>query len=132
MCQPEAAAETIHTVIAEQLADGSWSDDAEGRGEAFATAFAMLTLLLLPEAESLHSSAAAAAWLLQHQRSDGSWPVTPILRIPPPMLRDPASRAEWRTNEPGTGVILEDERRIFTTASVVWALSVYARMAAPG
>ena len=56
------------------------------------------------------------------QNADRSWPSALILRIPPPLTTDPGRRSKWGSGA-GTGVIISDQRRCFTTAAVLSALA---------
>jgi squalene-hopene/tetraprenyl-beta-curcumene cyclase len=124
--------ELADTLLTQQKADGSWDHAADiaGPGNVFETAFAALALLLLGEAKTRAPVIKAVAWLVDAQREDGSWSSVPILRIPPPHVRDPATMAHWRRSDMGTGVIIADERRLFTSAAALWALHEFAGGAA--
>lgn len=124
VCRSFEAARAIRSLMDTQYKDGSWADSDGSEGEAFATAFSMLSLMLYPDTVAKAASA-SAAWLMERQRADGSWPVVPTLRLPPPGLQEPSTFSDWKTKAIGTGVVVEDERRIFTTAAVIWALSIY-------
>jgi hypothetical protein len=56
------------------------------------------------------------------QAEDGGWPSDPVLRIPPPDLVEPSSYRAWRADALGTGVVVRDQHRLFTTAACVSAL----------
>jgi len=61
--------------------------------------------------------------LLTQQLADGSWRASARLRIPPPNLKDPRIQWNWDEENPGIGSLLLDQRRIFTTATALRALS---------
>jgi hypothetical protein len=63
-------------------------------------------------------------WLLDLQASDGSWEGTARLRIPIPGDKNPDAYTEWQIGRRSEGGINLDERRIFTTATVISALHV--------
>ena len=44
------------------------------------------------------------------------------------MLKDPDEFKKWRTNGQGTGVVIQDRGRQFTTAAAVWALTAHRSM----
>jgi hypothetical protein len=111
-----------------QNEEGGWSREAGQEGEAFETAFSILALSLRPEKESRTSAERGIRWLLRNQLPDGSWKTAPILRIPEPMVSDPETVERWRTNQEGSGVIIEDQERIFSSAAAHWALAAYHRM----
>jgi len=104
------------------LEDGRQS----GRISAFATSFGLLTLLLAASAQT-PAVETAARWLIENQCLDGSWRSSPILRIPPPSARSPIDDREWPTDVLGTGVVVSDKARLFTTSAAVWALAQYRR-----
>lgn len=125
---PSQAAKTCSYLLAQQHEDGGWSDNSGGESEVFATAFIVLSLLLFPDEARLRAVERGTAWLLLQQNAEGSWPTAPILRIPPPMVHDPEAVNVWRTNDEGTGVIIEDQAGIFTSAAVLWSLAVFKSM----
>ena len=124
-------ARTARALLAIRNPDGAWGDGHPGVADshAFATAHALLGLLLAePDPSSDDAAAAAARWLLDTQCEDGSWPTRPILRIPDAHVTDPRRPGE-RPQRLGTGIVVADHRRCFTAATVVHALHVYLRTA---
>lgn len=118
----------IRGLLTARNADGGWGDAPDGpviTSHPFATAHGLLSALLAPCEDDLEEIAAtASAWLLNCQNRDGSWPSVPILRIPDAHVtnaREPTGRAP----RAGTGLVVADQRRVFTTAAVVHALDVY-------
>jgi hypothetical protein len=126
----QQAKETIQYLVSQQRKDGGWSDSDSNESEVFATSFILLALLLFPDSVSLAAAGNGIAWLLRNQRKNGGWPTAPILRIPPPMVKEPETVARWRIDELGTGVIIEDPCGIFTSSSALWAFSIYKSMTA--
>jgi len=110
-----------------QCEDGGWS--CRGKSEVFETAYMMLCLLLYPTAVARKCATKAAEWLIRKQEPAGSWPVTPILRIPPPMQQDPSAAHNWVVNALGTGVVIEDSGKVFTSVTALWALSLFRSIA---
>jgi squalene cyclase len=108
-----------------QKQDGGWNDSCGDESEVFATAFVILTLLLYPMDITISHLKKGIYWLLCVQNADGSWPVRPILKIPPPLISNPDTIKKWRNNEIGTGVMIEDKKRIFTSSSVLRALITF-------
>ena len=105
-----------------RLPNGSWSVDSAS-GDAFTTAISTLAVLFGGGRRGLDAARRSAEWLTEHQDDDGGWASVPILRITPPPVVSPDTVGEWRVDELGTGVIIRDEGRVFTTAAAVWALS---------
>lgn len=104
------------------------SDEAEYSSlevESFEIANNMLTLLLFPNKISKSSIDRLAELLVKIQLSDGSWPSAPILRIPPPMVKNPEEIKSWLYDSNGTRVIIKDQVRLFTSATVINALIKY-------
>lgn len=123
--------EVAQHLLTLQRPDGSWSnrENLQQSGIAFETAFVILALLLSPGPEVLKAAEKAVKWLIACQNEDGSWPTAPILRIPPPRVKNPNDLKKWHLNREGTGVIIEDGLRLFTSAAVLWALAVYSKVA---
>lgn len=73
--------------------------------------------------------AGCSAWreflpeLLSLQSEDGSWPASARMRMPPPDLVDPRTRWRWDKHSNGIGCVMADWNRIFTTATVLRALT---------
>ncbi|MFB2919726.1 prenyltransferase/squalene oxidase repeat-containing protein [Aerosakkonema funiforme] len=87
-----------------------------GDNSAFATAWCVRILALAEERQQtiaeLHG---AVNWLLENQKPDGSWPASALLRLPASAdIIDP-------DNHPSSAI--PDDRRLFTTATVLVALS---------
>lgn len=61
--------------------------------------------------------------LRRSQRTDGSWGTCPILRIPSSEVVECESDTVWRTDALGTGVVVRDQHRLYTTATCLAALS---------
>jgi squalene cyclase len=119
--------EAITFLLSCQNEDGGWAS-CEGDSEAFETAFSVLSVMLAPTMPTMDPVCRSISWLLDTQSDDGSWPSVPTLRIPPPMIRDVDSFGSWRIDEDGTGVIISDGARLFTSAAVLRALCVFRRV----
>jgi hypothetical protein len=117
-------------LIERQSVDGSFGHSMAATS-SFETAWSALALLLASTPVALESAARAISWLLAAQQRNGSWPEEPILRIPPPTAATPDEISDWRVDELGTGVVIADQRSLFTSASVLWALAVAEAMLAP-
>jgi hypothetical protein len=62
-------------------------------------------------------------WLLLYQLGDGSWGSDAVYRLPPGRIADPWNFSDWRIDDPsGFGVLLRDQQRFFTTATVLPAI----------
>jgi squalene cyclase len=101
-----------------QRPEGNWLDDQFGVPSAMATALA----LVIVKGHDDRAFARGAAWLSGIGRGDGSWDAAPTLRIPPPWILDPTSFKAWRIDGLGSGVIVRDHHRTYTTATVIHAL----------
>jgi len=114
----EEVFDALDTAVSFQQSDGGWQDASTGEPDIFETALWLLALLIYPSERFTDNRLQAARMLLRAQLPDGSWPVLPILQIPPPSsgLED-LPRTEWRRGGTGTGVIVEDHARVFTTAA---------------
>jgi squalene-hopene/tetraprenyl-beta-curcumene cyclase len=124
----EEMKKTIQFLLSNQQGDGGWNDNFSKTSEVFGTAFIILSLLLYPNSETLSASKRGIYWLINQQNSDGSWPSAPILKITPPMVMNPDTIKNWRINQLGTGVIIEDQERVFTSSAALWALMIFRPM----
>ena len=115
---------TVNFILDHQLEDGSWSDENDPVGGVFATSFCALTTLLSPTAETLGAARRGVEWLMKAQNRDGSWPSIPMLQIPPANVADSSSI----TRKSGMQAVTADEKRCFTSAEAIWALSRYVQM----
>jgi hypothetical protein len=61
--------------------------------------------------------------LLDLQLANGSWAASARLRLPPPKLKNPAIIWNWDEHHDGLGGIILDRQGVFTTATVLRALS---------
>ncbi len=118
----EEVAKTLRTIMTNQQKDGGWNDSSCKVSEVFETAFMILSLLLLQTTKTISSAKGGIVWLIDHQDNDGGWPTTPILKIPPPMVKNPDTIEKWKNNKLGTRVIIEDSKRILSSSVSIWAL----------
>jgi squalene-hopene/tetraprenyl-beta-curcumene cyclase len=116
----EPVARAARWLSGAQRADGGWGNGTGGEAAPFHTALALATLLLdggrHRHAPALH---AGLRWLLRAQQSDGGWANVPIMRMPRPDVHAPWEDPEGCLLLP----VLTDHNRLFTTATVVSALS---------
>ncbi|MEH2424171.1 MAG: prenyltransferase/squalene oxidase repeat-containing protein [Nostoc sp.] len=87
-----------------------------GDDSAFATAWCVRTLDLAKEKQYLSTKLNQAVnWLINTQKADGSWASSALMRFP-----DPADILE---PDSSSSPVIPDDKRIFTTATVLAALS---------
>lgn len=110
-----------------QAEDGGWSAPGASTS-AFATALS-LSVLLRAGWTGFRVDRAIER-LLELQDPDGGWPTHPIMRIPPPGLAEPDAHDSWRLDGLGTGVVVRDQHRMFTTSVCVGALALARAIAA--
>ena len=91
-------------------------------GSPFATACAASVVAIAGQAQGRDALDRAAHWLVSGQAADGGWQSSAALRIPPPAVRDPDTYEHWVVGGKGGGSIVLDQARLFTTATVLWAL----------
>ena len=92
--------------------------------------FASAYRLQILSAPGFHAEGAARGCittLLELQNSDGSWPASSRLRIPPPGVVHPDGYSSWCETARGGGGIILDRGRNFTTATVLSALVIALR-----
>jgi squalene cyclase len=118
----QTVAEVSNAILERQAADGTWG--TQGTSSVFETAEMLRALHLIAHREQALASPIRKARLalLERQKNDGSFEPTPMLRIPPPHVADPGTVAAWRIDRPGTGVLISDSERVYTTASAISAL----------
>lgn len=123
----DSVSRAVAWTLAQQRPNGCWSTTG-GEQSAFATALSLAVLLLVGG----HDDAARRGLspLVEMQQHDGSWPAHASMRIPPPHVAEPDGYESWRTDGLGTGVVVSDRHRLFTTAASVWALALATRLAA--
>jgi squalene-hopene/tetraprenyl-beta-curcumene cyclase len=110
-------------LTASQRADGGWAATEYGGSEAFQTALAVQALHALPTRPGVTAAAGGGLqWLVAHQLPDGSWPVSPILRVPRPDCVSPWDQTSWTESIVGLDVVVPDWRRVFTTVTAIRAL----------
>jgi squalene cyclase len=105
-----------------QLPDGGWGPTPGDPSSPFATALGISTLALISaEARAVRRGVKT---LIELQERDGSWAASPFLQIPPPNIAEPSQQLHWRIGQLGSGVVIADQHRLYTTASCVGALAV--------
>lgn len=108
-------------LLENQSTSGAWRINTED--SAFATALALVILNDQSGNDVNESRRRALDWLLAEQQTDGSWTSVPILRIPHPFEKKPEDDMPWRIDGLGTGVLIRDRNRLYTTATVLKALT---------
>ncbi|MBV9389032.1 MAG: hypothetical protein JOZ78_21660 [Chroococcidiopsidaceae cyanobacterium CP_BM_ER_R8_30] len=97
-------------------------------GSPFATAWCLRLLLLQPENPQVQSAIhSIVRWLLDQQRSNGSWTASARLRVPFPDDQDPDRFDQWVYHGTIQGSLVFDCACIFTTATVLQALAKFQR-----
>jgi hypothetical protein len=120
-------ARALGWLAAQQMASGAWgTTSAAAQGSAFFTALAIKALLSETGTSYSNSAERGASWLLSNQTTDGSWLTSRILRIPATNVAQPQTVRHWRNSSFGVNVLVDDHNRIFTTSTVLNALSAYS------
>lgn len=106
-----------------QLRDGGWSDSStQEESWPFSTALAIKALLVIPNLQYLEKIKEGLYWLLNNQLADGSWNSNHILKIPYPSMKEPWTQNNWKTDGRAINAIIKDQKRLYTTATVLSAL----------
>ena len=87
------------------------------------TAFEIANLVTVTAVAGVGNDTAVRALTFTMLR-DGSWPPGALLRVPHPQDTDPDAVIDWTPGGRIEGAVVEDLRRVFTTATVVHALTV--------
>src|ERR1035437_778428 len=117
-----ALCQIVDRFSALQTADGCWLNTVTARPCVFSTAMAMRCLQLVDQHAAHEVVFAGAAWLLAHQKTDGGWARSAVLRIPFPDAVNPENVVHCRAGLDGLN---EDANRLFSTATVLAALRHY-------
>ena len=111
-----------------QHPDGSWGDH-DHKGVPFSTALALRGLMVGQKSEFHDFIESGFEWLFSHQRDDGSWGPDYILRIPHPACTEPWTQASWIEDGKAVNAVIKDHNCIFSTATVISALSEFGEIA---
>jgi squalene-hopene/tetraprenyl-beta-curcumene cyclase len=112
------------TILDRQESEGCFGGDTVGKNRVFETAFGLKCLLFLDpslaESEPIRNG---VAWLMNYQEADGSFDSAPMMRVPAVDDERPWEQREWKLDLlDGTNLIIRDQNRLFTTASVLSCL----------
>lgn len=124
-------ARIVNAIMAKQGADGSWSEATFGKNKAFETALALKSLMLIDASSAAREGVrGGVTWLLNNQAADGGFYSGPMLRLPAREEKEPWLRQHWTPDTIyGFGVLGRDEKRFFTTATVLSALAEFLVLA---
>jgi squalene-hopene/tetraprenyl-beta-curcumene cyclase len=107
-----------------QGSDGGWDSTGNGRASAFETALSLSVLAMaMSRLDDQRPLSRALDTLVGMQQPDGGWPTHPIMRIPVPADASHAADDRWRLVRFDGGIVVQDQHRLFTTATCVAALS---------
>jgi squalene cyclase len=124
--EAEPGARAAGWLLSEQLPGGGWGIPGGGRS-AFATALSLSVMLRVGGHRQAVRRGLLA--LIELQQDDGGWPSGALMRIPPPHVAEPDAYEPWRVGGLGTGVVVCDHNRLFTTSACVSALALAAASA---
>ncbi len=113
-------------LLAVQRKDGGWNNGHDGESSPFHTALALLGLLSYPK-DHVAPIKRGIQWLIDRQEEDGGWASQAILRVPKPNDMHPWNSTRWEKGSTGVGILVRDQHRLFTTATVLGALGAYRR-----
>lgn len=126
-----AREQTVAAIIAGQGRDGSWGETTVGKNKAFETALALKSLMLIDGSLAVTEVVkGGVAWLLNHQARDGGSNSGPAMRVPFMDEKEPWARKEWVLDSVGGfGTLSRDQNRLFTTSTVLSALTDFLALA---
>jgi squalene-hopene/tetraprenyl-beta-curcumene cyclase len=113
---------SVEWTLEQAAAEGGFGNGEGGAAAPFHTALALRTLLLDEKQGHSHAARSAASWLLREQQSDGGFQAVPMLRVPEPETHAPGE-------SPKSCPLVVDKNRLFTTATVLSALTDYLAVA---
>ena len=100
---------------------GQWANESLASSDL--TAFEIANLVTVTAFAGL-SHATAVRTLTMTMLADGSWASGALLRVPDPQDTDPDAVIDWTPGGRVEGAVVEDLRRVFTTATIVRALTL--------
>lgn len=121
------ATETLADAAAQQRA-ADWAEsmlDSKTELNAFDLANLLAVCTIAGRVDS-NAALIARDRLLATARDDGSWESGAVMRVPHPDDVTPDESSAWIPDGLVPGSLIRDSRRIFTTATVVWALLRWA------
>jgi hypothetical protein len=120
------------TLLAVQALAAWGEDEDEPRIDAAAkwvaqccptsSAFALACRVRILAVRNREAATRLASTLVEMQNSDGSWPSSALMRIPPPHIVDPESAPTWSLDRKGFASLRLDQNRLYTTATALEAL----------
>lgn len=118
---PQPVTRAAAWVLSEQLPGGAWRAPGTERS-AFATALSLAVMLRSGgRGDALKRGLLE---LINLQQGDGGWSADASMRIPPPHVAEPDGYDSWRVDDLGTGVVVRDHHRLFTTSACVSTLAL--------
>lgn len=109
----------IDWILNTQCDTGAWHDTFLNEPNPFFTSMALAALLDCNEPRCVEAINAGVEWLLSKQCSDGSWLSSKILAIPATDITDHTKVEKWRKSSFGVNVLVDDDNRVFTTATAL-------------
>lgn len=108
-----------------QLKDGGWNNNFSQNSIPFSTALGLRGLMIGIKQKASENIIKGVEWLLTNQLTDGSWNSNHKLRIPFPSVKEPWKQSQWKIGGKAINALIEDHKRLFTTATVFKALLEY-------
>ena len=117
----------MNWILKEQKGNGAWECKALGEITPLETASAILGLLIKTPNVDHAKICEGINYLLGVQRSDGSWESQPCMSVPKPWESKDFTQEEYKHPR----LVATDDKRIFTTATVLRALLRCLELAGP-
>lgn len=125
---PTIKTKLLESIIAMQNPDGFWTNPSDGEASAFYTALGLKAMVVYQAENHKIKIENTVRWLQNHQTTDGSWKTSRILRIPATDVLHPTVVKHWRNSSFGVNALSDDYNRVFTTSTVVNALTDYQKL----
>src|SRR6266481_5681810 len=106
----------IDLLIDAQNADGGWGSVKGKRSNTESTSFALMALKCLEREAFVGPMTKGLRWLLQHQKDDGSWP-----------LSDAAKQSSWTTPIAVLTLLSFEDQREHALRAAQWILTQEGR-----
>jgi hypothetical protein len=113
---------SVNWLVSQQKKSGGWSNYLLNEDSFFYTSMAVEALSVFDIKKYNYQINRGINFLLNNQKSDGSWLSGRILSIPQTDIINKDEIKKWRKSSFGVNILVDDHKRIFTTVTVLKTL----------